>query len=162
MGCKNNIRYGATMEQIQYELLGRIVVDARGCFNWKGWKCKKGYGTVVVNGKMKKAHRVSYAVFRREIPDGLFVCHKCDNPSCINPAHLFLGTQLDNMRDCKAKGRNPFGETVARHRLTEEQVKDIRRRDWLGETHSSIAKLYGVGRPHVSGICSGRYWRHLK
>ena len=77
-----------------------------GCHIWTGSLSVKGYGCTSVNGKSVRAHRVSYTVYNGEIPNGLIVCHRCDNPPCVNPAHLFLGTYLDNEQDKLSKGRN--------------------------------------------------------
>ena len=165
MQQKNQMRFqrhGATTEQIQDYLLEMISVDATGCFNWRGWKCCKGYGTIVIERKLKHAHRVSYEVFRRPIPKGAWVLHRCDNPSCINPSHLFLGTRKDNMGDCKAKGRNAFGEFNGRHRLTETQVRDIRHRSSNGESKASIAKRFRISKSHAFAICNGTFWKKVK
>ncbi len=94
-------------------LLSKISVDARGCFLWNGYRNRAGYGMVIFSnkgrGNMRQiqtgAHRVSFAVFLGTVPDGLFVCHRCDVPACINPAHLFVGTAKDNIRDMHKKGR---------------------------------------------------------
>lgn len=81
-------------------------VDKTGdCWLWLGHKSSKGYGGVQVDGLSKKAHRVAYELVNGPIPEGLYACHTCDNPSCVNPAHIFLGTQHENMADMVAKGR---------------------------------------------------------
>ena len=81
------------------------VEKSRYCWNWKAHKTPRGYGGICVNGKKQRAHRVAWTLERGEIPDGIFVLHECDNPSCVRPSHLFLGTQKDNMRDMIKKGR---------------------------------------------------------
>lgn len=82
------------------------VKKTDGCWIWTGYCQKNGYGTIHCGkGSIKRAHRISYEIHCGKIPDGLYVCHKCDNPSCVRPDHLFLGTQLDNIRDCISKGR---------------------------------------------------------
>lgn len=87
---------------------------AGACWIWRGWKTTGGYGQLTLPGDQKvMAHRFSYELHFGPIADGLFACHRCDNPSCVNPAHLFLGTHLENMRDMIAKGRNVVG---SRHR----------------------------------------------
>jgi len=84
-----------------------IPSDRNKCWNWLASKKKPfAYGQFCVSGKMELAHRVSFTYFNDDIPEGQMVLHKCDNPSCVNPAHLFLGTQLDNMKDMTEKGRH--------------------------------------------------------
>lgn len=82
------------------------IKNIEDCWEWNAFKTKKfGYGAFRLNGRMHNAHRISWLLSRGEIPAGICVLHKCDNPPCVNPAHLFLGTQADNVKDCKAKGR---------------------------------------------------------
>lgn len=97
-------------------------VTAPGCWEWTGTKDKHGYGRVRVDQRKARAHRVAWEAFKGEIPAGLHVLHRCDNPGCVNPEHLFLGTHGDNMRDREAKGRgnrwNAHGQStgkVSRH-----------------------------------------------
>lgn len=92
---------------IEQRLLEKIEINpVSGCWEFTGFKNKKGYGSIWHVENMDEAHRVSYTVFVAPIPEGIFVLHRCDNPPCINPEHLFLGTHLDNMADMRAKGRS--------------------------------------------------------
>lgn len=83
----------------------QIDRDASGCWLWKGSRNGRGYGEIYVHGKKEMAHRASWLIHRGVIPDGLYVLHRCDCPPCVNPAHLFLGTNSDNMLDAAARGR---------------------------------------------------------
>ena len=97
------------MSDLKTELLERHAIKAvprdSGCIEWTGAKTATGYGRAHAGGKHWLAHRLFYTVYRGEIPKGMYVCHSCDVPSCVNPEHLFLGTQADNLRDMDAKGR---------------------------------------------------------
>lgn len=117
----------------------------------------KGYGHFQVGKKAEKAHRISYSIFRGKIPDGMHVLHSCDNPPCVNPDHLSLGTNKDNMRDRGLKGRTAFGEMIPQTKLTREQVAAIRR-EYIPYkiTLKMLSKKYGVSQPHISAIISGR------
>lgn len=82
-----------------------------GCWNWKTYIGKNGYGQFILNPKKVSAHRASWIIHKGEIPQGLFILHKCDNKKCVNPNHLFLGTQLENIRDAYSKGRGQIGKS---------------------------------------------------
>lgn len=91
-------------------------IDGNGCWIWNGALRKDGYGILKINGRCDGAHRYSYEISKGEIPTGLFVCHKCDVPSCVNPEHLFIGTQEDNMKDSVSKGRKSRSSCPSEHR----------------------------------------------
>lgn len=143
------------------------------CWEWQASKGQRGYGSFSVNGRPHRAHRVAYQLAYGQIPAGMFVCHRCDNPSCCNPAHLFIGTCADNNRDKTSKGRNvrPMRDetTVSRARgsksnfakLTEQDVGAIRARSAAGEKTVSLAREYGVDRTLIWQIVTKRAWAHV-
>jgi DNA-binding transcriptional regulator YiaG len=114
-----------------------------------------------VDGVKQLVHRLSYEEFRGDIPAGMMVCHSCDNRVCINPDHLFLGTNAVNMADMVAKGRQNKckGEHNGRAKLQVSTVLEIR--DAIGMTHKEIAEVYGATTSQVADIRSGRSWKHL-
>lgn len=133
------------------------------CWEWQAAKDGHGYGAIAASGERRtlQAHRVAYELANGPIPDGLQVLHRCDNPGCVKPAHLFLGTHQDNMADMCAKGR-----LVTRGRglptqsaLTDEDVRVIRAsqgRQW------EIGARFGIKQPAVSRIKTGRSWAHVQ
>ena len=131
------------------------------CWLWTGYKHNQGYGIVRLNGNIVRAHRVSYFLEHGIIPEGLHICHHCDNPSCVNPSHLFAGTHKDNMQDKVNKGRcnAVYGEKHHKASLTEEQVLEIRAIKNINQTE--IAKLYGIHFNVVSSIILRKSWRHI-
>ncbi len=133
-----------------------------GCIEWQGYKNKLGYGRRRFNGEKQLVHRMVYMLIHggNPIPFGLLVCHTCDNPSCINPAHLFLGTQADNRQDCinKNRQRAASGEKHWASKLTEVQARRIKSSPLLSDI---LAKTYGVTVETVYNIKKGRTWKHL-
>ena len=135
------------------------TVAASGCWEWKGSRQSKGYGSVAVDGRRILAHRLAYATWVGPIPGGQVVRYACDNPPCINPAHLLLGTHAQNSRDMVDRGRSTFGARNPAARLTAEQVVEIRARYATGRYRQrDLADQFGVSRSHISGILSGRFW----
>jgi HNH endonuclease len=139
------------------------------CWEWTRGRFTRGYGSIGVGGRAggsEGAHRVSWELAHGPIPEGLYVLHKCDNPPCVNPAHLFLGTQLDNMRDAARKGRTARGgrargERIGASKLTEAKVTEIRRRYRAGEeTQAELGRVFGVHQASISDIVRGETWRH--
>ena len=129
------------------------------CWNWLAWCDSGGYGSISTTNGYTSAHRVSWELHKGPIPKGMHVLHSCDNPPCINPLHLFLGTQMDNMKDCIAKGRMPRGEDKVNAKLTEQNVLEIR---VSNETQAVLAKRYGVSCCVVSMTKRHLIWRHVE
>lgn len=159
---------GRTAEQVRDVIQLRIKVTGRGCWEWQRARANDGgYGCLNWKG-VHMAHRVSWAVHVGPIPKGLNVLHKCDNPPCCNPDHLFLGTLADNNADMEAKGRSNRsglragstfrGEAHGGARLTEEAVRDIRA---SSEPLRVLAERYGVKLMAVSRARAGKSWTHV-
>ena len=125
------------------------------CWPWIGGRVRGGYGRLdTATGTL--AHRTSYELANGPIPEGLHVCHRCDNPPCVNPAHLFAGTNADNVADRVAKGRPPFGARWG-GKLTDEQVREVRAST---EPIRVIAPRYGIAHSTIAAIRRGqRYGR---
>jgi hypothetical protein len=119
-----------------------------------GGKINSGYGRFRFCGKLELSHRVAYRLSVGEIPDGMFVCHKCDNPSCCKPSHLFLGTHTDNIQDAVKKGRMTGGR-----KLNWDAVLDIREMFAAGHSKQMMADKYEVDVTTVSNILSGKTWK---
>jgi HNH endonuclease len=134
-----------------------------GCWIWTASINRLGYGTVAHKGKIWKAHRVSWDLYTGVIPEGMSVLHKCDNRLCVNPDHLFLGDQTDNMRDMVAKGRGKTpslrGEKNPMSKLTAASVSEIRLRVKSGATQKSLCPVYGVAPMTISRVVRGETWK---
>lgn len=133
--------------------------DRRGCMKWLGHvSSSNGYGQLNFNGEKAWAHRVAFRISAGFFPDGLCVCHRCDNALCVNPRHLFLGTVEDNNHDMARKGRAARGEKNGSAKLNARKVLAIRK---SFETGARTAKTYGVSEALVSLIRSQKLWTHL-
>lgn len=131
------------------------IDNETGCWLWLGLPTKDGYGQIGVRGVNYRAHRLSYTIHKDEIPDGLFVCHQCDNPLCVNPNHLFLGTQQDNVNDEVAKKRHVHGFNHYRSKLNNVDIDIMVHLLSKGFTHQYIGKKLGISTSNVHGIANG-------
>jgi hypothetical protein len=129
-----------------------------GCWNWKGVIGIRGYGRIGTTGL---AHRRSYEYTYGAIPKGMQVCHKCDNRKCVNPAHLFLGTNGDNLKDMTEKGRRARGSKMANSVLSDEIVLGIRRKRLSGCEYQVLADEYKISWYLVRCVCKNRQWKHV-
>lgn len=133
------------------------------CWLWWAAKSSEGYGRFRVNGKLESPHRMVYEWYHGEIPKGYDICHHCDNPSCVNPDHLFAGTRSDNMLDASKKGLlNPAkGEGHPFSKLRKADVKRIKQLLKRGRSYRSIADLFDVSADTISDIALGKNWKHV-
>lgn len=131
-------------------------VESTGCIEWTGARDHDGYGVAWVGGRKLRAHRVALAAVLGQIDPSLMVCHRCDNPPCVNVEHLFTGTCKDNLQDAARKGRMAAGERNGRAKLSAEKVAEIRASD---EPSPRIAARLGVSKTTILRIRSGECWR---
>ncbi len=134
------------------------VAEPDECWLWLGTLNNKGYGQFYFEAKLWFAHRFVYQLHFGNIPEGLLICHNCDNPQCVNPNHLFLGTYKDNMADCVGKGRHSFGNSSGRPSILTMEQKEIIKELYTTKnyTQEEIAKSYGIQQMTVSRIIRGR------
>ena len=148
---------------LREELLAHIAVTKDGCWEWTGIKNNHGYGRLTYTPNRYLTHRLYWQLFIGEIPQGLVVCHHCDNPPCMNPDHLFLGTLSDNQQDASRKGRNHSGrwdgEDHPMAKITNATAHEIKDALAAGERVYRIAKRFGVHPSTVGNIKSGLQWR---
>lgn len=138
----------------------KVRVSAEtNCWPWQGPVGHNGYGLFSIGSVHFRAHRLSAEFFGATIEPGQLVMHSCDNPPCVNPVHLIVGTQADNMRDMVAKGRHVW--STGRSKLTAQQVIEIRRRLAAGEMGTALASEYRVHPQTIHHIKSRRYWPNL-
>jgi hypothetical protein len=156
----------------------KIETDCpNGCHEWKASLDSRGYGQFRFGSKIMKAHRFSWMLSTGKDPGAFFVCHECDNPKCVNPAHLFLGTHTDNMKDMHAKGRAPIqtgawrannpesvlrGEDAPNVKIAESVVRAILDSTDTGwGCRARLAKVHGITPQHVGRILAGKAWAHV-
>lgn len=157
------VRSSRKREAVWRALQNYKVDEETGCWVWKGGK-SHGYGQVrihsIFGSRPLYAHRLSYLLSRGQSPDGKEICHTCDNPACINPHHLFIGTQSDNMKDMANKMRSCIGDKNAQSKLTNAQVAEIRDLVGSGVRQYRVAEMYDVSQAQVSRIVRGRERRY--
>jgi len=153
-----------TMKKISVELVERFsekweLNTETGCWEWTASMVPRGYGQIKDPGTRANyiAHRLSYLIHYGEIPTGMCVCHTCDNPKCVRPTHLFLGTKKDNNQDAAAKGRS----TMHNAKLTEEKVLAIHKMAEEGVSQGKIGRNFGVGQATIWKILHGERWKKV-
>lgn len=168
----NKISIRKRRKSISDRFMDKVSKSPDGCWLWTASVGTSGYGRFCLNGKIEKSHRVSYTLFIGNIPyvddaDGRGTCimHKCDNPLCVNPDHLFAGSHKDNMRDKSAKGRvvnnSLLGEKHQNSKLTEIDVVDIRFLAGNGIKPPQLSKEFLVSRSTIHSLLDGETWRHI-
>lgn len=166
-GCLKAEKNSIAMKKMRLQQSGtiidrffsRFVKLDNGCWQWRSHTDKDGYGVLPGNRINTRAHRLSYEIHKGPIPEGMFVCHHCDNPGCVNPDHLFVGTQTDNAQDALKKGRHYVGEKNGRSKLTEENVKEILSSSLNGP---QLAEKFNVTRSMINAIRRGVSWRSIQ
>jgi HNH endonuclease len=147
-------------KSLKYRFEMKIIKQPdNGCWIWTACKDQKGYGFFTG----KRAHRMSYEIYKGEIPEKMLVCHHCDNPSCVNPEHLWLGTVPDNNKDRDLKGRlvKNIGEKHPMCKISEKTALEIKERLLSGEPPRKIAKELNLKNSTVYNIKSGSCWKHI-
>ena len=144
----------------------KVDIPAKGydlCWQWRGAKDAKGYGLFRTSGAAVRAHRFAAAMFNGEPPPSTHACHTCDNPSCVNPRHLFWGTARENVADCITKGRRMVvrGGKHGNAKLSDADVREIRLRCANGEQQRSVARAFGVTQHTIWSINAKQTWGHV-
>ena len=136
------------------------TTERDGCLLWMGARVSNRYGNVSCQGRPWLAHRLAWVLTHGDIPEGLHVCHTCDNGLCVNPEHLFLGTQQENVWDMERKGRSrhPKGEHHGRAKLTSEQVAEAKALRAEGWSTYRLGRHFGVSRTTIGSLLRGKTW----
>ena len=164
--CSSECRIAERRLQSEHALAisfwGRTVRQSNGCLHWGGRLDQNGYGRVDFEGKPRLAHRIAYKLAYGEDPGDMYVCHSCDNPTCVEPQHLWLGSQSDNMSDASAKGRlNSFrgvGSQVGTAKITEQQAREIK---FGVEPATELARRFQITKEAIYAIRKGKNWGWL-
>ena len=137
--------------------------DFSDCWMWEGGKFTSGYGCYYMNGKAYRAHRLAWMrVNGKEVPEGMCICHRCENPACVNPDHLFIATKLENIVDRDNKGRQSRGELHPSHIFTEDDIRAMRLLRVSGFSQKYIVDLFKSSHSTIGSILQGRKWKHVK
>ncbi|NGX57222.1 MAG: hypothetical protein K940chlam3_00107 [Chlamydiae bacterium] len=159
--CHTLYKYGP--ETIKKRFLSKIEKQSDGCWLWKGVKNRKGYGQFGIDSKMLSCHRVSWKLYRGELPAGVHVLHKCDVRNCVNPDHLFLGTNKDNVIDSVHKGRRSQGIQHFRAKLNPDKVRTIRKMFRSDKfLKIKIARHFEVAVGTIKAVLDGITWKHVE
>lgn len=145
-------------------VVNKITLSHNGCWEWNGATNSYGYGVVGVGRRSEgtaKVHRYVWEHFNGQIPDGLHVLHRCDNPPCCNPDHLFLGNDADNVADKISKGRQPRGSDFSRSNLVDRNIRQMFELQEQGWLQREISEYYGISRRNVGHILSRTKWAHV-
>lgn len=139
------------------------VGEVYECWEWKRGTCSGGYAGMSINNTSFQMHRYSYIINRGPIPPRMEVMHACDNRRCVNPFHLSLGTTLDNQQDAAKKGRKPRGSNNAAAKLSEDDVREVRRLYAAGNaSQRELARRFGVSQPAIRYAINGSTWGHIQ
>lgn len=141
------------------EKFNSLFEKTDGCWEWRGTIDGYGYGVLDHAGSRYRAHVLALEFDGRAVPEGMVACHHCDNPPCVRPDHLYPGTPHQNVLDAQARGRLVKGDGHHQAKLTEDQVREIRK---LDKPHAEIARQYGVSRPTITRAFTGKNWGHVK
>ena len=153
-----------TRSQARFQWLQEKLAscDTDECINWPFARAEKGYGVVSVDGTLRRVSRVTWELLFGPIPPGSFALHRCDNPQCFNPRHLFLGTHMDNMIDQGQKGRTLRGSQSGLSKLSEDQVREIRSLYVKGSVgYRTLSRQFGVEETAIRKIVNNKTWVHL-
>ena len=146
---------------LKCRLLAKVRKSETGCWEWIGGKDQDGYGLLSINDKSQRASRISFEVFNcQKVPNGKCICHTCDNPSCINPGHLFVGSALENAHDMIQKKRARYAE--GKKILNEEIIKRIFFLKKKGLTNNEISYCFQISLQHLSSILDRKIWTHVE
>lgn len=149
------------MRDLKKEILNNIIIVDNGCWLWQKCCQSNGYGIIRVKGKNIKTHRLSYSIFKGEIPKGQIIRHICDIKKCCNPDHLILGTQQDNVNDREFRNRGAKGSKSPNTILKEKDIIDILKMHKNGYNGVKISKKYNIHKNSVYNILNGKTWRHV-